>query len=85
MTSRSSGQPSRVAPGEIADLLDQLNRLDTCTSPAAATAARLAFFDRKADLLTRIADEVGTEEARQVAAEARAQAAELRTGSEVPR
>ncbi len=81
MTCHPPGQPSRVAPGEIADLIDQLHPPALKAMPEAV----LALLDRKADLLTRIADEVGTDEARQVAAEARAQAAGLRTGSEVPR
>ncbi|MGO9080189.1 MAG: hypothetical protein ACLQDY_14275 [Streptosporangiaceae bacterium] len=71
--------PRRVTPGEISDLLDQLQP-GVLSSPAAV----LAFFDRKADLLTRIAAEQGTDAARQAAAAARAQAAELR-GTEVPR
>ncbi|MGO9079857.1 MAG: hypothetical protein ACLQDY_12555 [Streptosporangiaceae bacterium] len=68
-------QPRRVSPGEISDLLGQL---DSHMSPAAAAAARLAFFDRKADLLTRIANDLDTDEARAVAANACARAAELR-------
>ena len=81
MTCHPSGQPRRVTPGEIADLLDQLHHPTLIATPEAVQA----FFDLKADLLTRIADDVGTDEGRQVAAEARAQAAELRTGSEAPR
>lgn len=72
-------QPSRVTPGEISDLLDQMRQLDTITSPAAAITARLAYFERKADLLTRIADDLGTADSRDVAAHARAYATELRT------
>jgi hypothetical protein len=71
MTDHPCPQPSRVRPGEISDLLDQLRQLDSCTTPAAVAAARLAFFDRKADLLTRIAADLGTDEAREVAAIAR--------------
>jgi hypothetical protein len=78
MTDHPQSQPRRVSPGEISDLLDQLRHLDSHTSPAAAAAARLAFFDRKADLLTRIAADLGTDEAREVAAKARTYAAELR-------
>ena len=80
MTPHPPGQPRRVTAGEIADLLDQLHHPTLIATPEAV----LAFFGLKADLLTRIADDVGTDEARQVAAEARAEAAELRTGSEVP-
>jgi len=78
MTDQHQSQPRRVSPGEISDLLDQLRHLDNHATPAAAAAARLAFFDRKADLLTRIAADLDTQEAREVAANARARAAELR-------
>jgi hypothetical protein len=76
-----SPQPSRVRPSEISDLLDQLGQLGSDCD----RSARLAFFDRKADLLARIADDLGTDEAREVAAAASAQAAACRTGMEVPR
>jgi hypothetical protein len=78
MTDHPQSQPRRVTPGEISDLLDQLRQLATYSSPAAAAGARLAFFERKADLLTRIAVDLGTAEAHEVAADARARAAGLR-------
>jgi hypothetical protein len=78
MSDHSSSQPRRVSPGEISALLDQLRQLATHSSPAVSAAARLAFFERKADLLTRIAADLGTAEAREVAANARTYAAELR-------
>lgn len=68
-------QPARVSPGEIADLLDQLRRLP----PGAPLADQLTWHQRKAALLSRIADALGDPEARQVAAGARAQAAALAT------
>jgi hypothetical protein len=61
-----TGQPARVTPGEIADLLDQVRGL-TAQSPL---ADRLVYHERKADLLSRIAATLGTAEARQVAADA---------------
>ncbi len=81
MTCHPQAQPSRVQPGEISALLDQLRQLRPDTDPT----VRLAYFDRKANLLTRIAADLDTDDARQVAADARAQAAELRIGTEVSR
>ena len=70
-------QPSRVSPREISDLLDQARQLTTTTT---TPAGLLAYHERKADLLTRIAAELGTLDAHEVAANARAYAAALRTG-----
>jgi hypothetical protein len=59
-------QPSRVTPAEISALLDQANRLPLF----APLADQIAFHERKAALLTRIAADLGTPEAHDVAAEA---------------
>jgi hypothetical protein len=69
-------QPSRVTPGEISALLDQARQLTPDTDPG----ERLAYFDRKADLLTRVAADLGTLDSHEVAAAARAYAAALRSG-----
>jgi hypothetical protein len=61
-----TGQPSRVTPGEISALLDQARGL-TPTSPL---ADRIAFGERKAHLLSRLAADLDTAEAHQVAADA---------------
>jgi len=71
-----SDQPRRVTPGEISDLLDQLHHL----TPAPAPAERIAYLERKADLLTRAAEDLATADAHEVAASARAYAAALRAG-----
>jgi hypothetical protein len=59
-------QPSRVTPGEISALLDQARGL-TRESPL---ADQLAYHERKASLLSRIAAGLDTAEAHQVAADA---------------
>ena len=59
-------QPSRVTPAEISALLDQARGL-TCESPL---ADQIAYHERKASLLTRIAATLDTPEAHQVAATA---------------
>jgi hypothetical protein len=59
-------QPSRVTPAEISDLLDQARRLDR----DASLADQIAFHERKARLLSRVAASLDTVEAHQVAAEA---------------
>jgi hypothetical protein len=69
-------QPARVTPGEISALLDQVRQL----TPDCDPGERLAYFDRKADLLTRVAEDLGTIDAHEVAAGARAYAAALRSG-----
>ncbi len=70
-------QPARVTPGEIAALLDQVRGL-TAQSPL---ADRLAYHERKADLLSRIAATLGTAEARKVAVDAWDQVRALATSS----
>jgi hypothetical protein len=66
-------QPSRVTPGEISGLLDQARQL----SPGAPLIDRIAYHERKASLLSRIAAELGTAEAHEVAADAWQQLARL--------
>jgi hypothetical protein len=75
-------QPSRVTPGEISALLDQARRL---AAEDASPADQLAYYERKAQLLSRIATTLDTPEAHQVAADARQQVTMLarqRDGSE---
>ena len=60
-------QPARVIPGEISALLDQLRGI----TPDTPLAGRIRFFERKADLLSRVAADLDTPEAHQVAADAR--------------
>jgi hypothetical protein len=60
-------QPSRVTPGEISALLDQARRL---AAEDASPAEQLAYHERKAQLLSRIAATLDTPEAHQVAADA---------------
>ena len=76
-------QPARVTPAEIVALLDQARRL----TRDAPLADQLAYHERKAELLSRIADRLGTAEACQVAADAWTYAASLasRYGQEVGR
>jgi hypothetical protein len=59
-------QPARVTPGEISALLDQARGL-TRESPL---ADQIAYHERKALLLSRIAAHLDTAEAYQVAADA---------------
>lgn len=59
--------------GDITKLLDELERLRV--DPHATDVDWLGFFERRADLLTRIAWDMGTEEAHVTAAAARAQVA----------
>ena len=75
-------QPSRVTPAEISALLDQARGL-TSESPLADP---IAYHERKAYLLSRIAATLDTAEAHQVAADAWHQVTALarqRDGSEV--
>jgi hypothetical protein len=60
-------QPSRVTPAEISALLDQACRLSTGD---ASLAEQIAYHERKASLLSRIAATLDTAEAHQVAADA---------------
>jgi hypothetical protein len=66
-------QPARITPGEISDLLDQGRHL----APAAPLADQLAYHERKAELLSRIAARLETADAHQVAADAWDHAASL--------
>jgi hypothetical protein len=59
-------QPARITPGEIAALLDQARRL----APDAPLADQIAYHERKALLLSRIAARLDTAEAHRVAADA---------------
>lgn len=59
-------QPGRVTPGEISDLLDAARQL----APGAPLGDQLAYHEWKASLLSRIAADLGTAEAHQVAANA---------------
>ncbi len=59
-------EASRVSPGEIGDLLDQMRRL----KPDTPLSERLAYFEHKARLLTDIAQDIDTPEAHTVAADA---------------
>ncbi|HEY2127658.1 MAG TPA: hypothetical protein VGH77_10780 [Streptosporangiaceae bacterium] len=60
-------QPARVTPREISDLLDQATRL---TREGGSLAEQITYHERKASLLTRIAAELDTAEAHEVAAQA---------------
>jgi hypothetical protein len=66
-------QPARVTPGEISALLDQARGL-TRESPL---ADQIAYHERKALLLSRIAAHLDTAEAHQIAADARHYAGQL--------
>jgi hypothetical protein len=59
-------QPARVTPAEISALLDHARQL----GPAAPLDEQIAYHERKASLLSRIAEDLDTAEAHQVAAEA---------------
>jgi hypothetical protein len=60
-------QPARVTPGEISDLLDHARQL---TGSAASLEEQIAYHQRKANLLSRVAADLDTAEAHQVAADA---------------
>jgi hypothetical protein len=59
-------QPARVSPGEISAFLDHLRAI----TPDTPLAERIRFFERKAHLLSRVAADLDTAEAHQVAADA---------------
>jgi hypothetical protein len=59
-------QPSRVTPAEISALLDHARQL----SPATPLDEQIAYHQRKASLLSRVAADLDTAEAHLVAAEA---------------
>jgi hypothetical protein len=66
-------QPSRVTPREISDLLDRARGLDR----DASLDERIAYHEHKAALLSRIAADLGTADAHEVAAQAWEYAASL--------
>jgi len=68
-----------VSPREVSEFLTEVLRLSRSGLPD-DPAERLAFFERKADLLTRIAEGDGSDEARAVARAAREQLARVRAG-----
>ena len=68
-----TGQPSRVTPAEISALLDTARNLSRDTP----LSERLAFHERKARLLSRIAADLDTSEAYLAAAEAWQQCRDL--------
>jgi hypothetical protein len=72
-----------VSMAEVTAFLADTLRL-TRTGPDIDPAEWLAFIERKADLLTRIADQDGTDEARAVAQGASEQLAQLRTTQSEP-
>ena len=57
-------RPSRVTPADIRDLLDHALALDR----GATLAEQIAYHERKANLLSRIAADLGMTEAHEVAA-----------------
>ena len=59
-------QPARVTPSEISALLDHARRL----GPGSSLDEQIAYHERKALLLSRIAADLGTPEAYQAAADA---------------
>ena len=59
-------QPSRVTPGEISALLDHARQL----TPDTPLDEQITYHQRKASLLSRVAADLDTAEARLVAAEA---------------
>src|ERR1019366_2975285 len=61
-----TNHPSRVTPAEISDLLDQARQL----TPGADLTDLIAYHEQKALLLSRIAADLGTTEAHEVAADA---------------
>ena len=76
-------EPEPVSPREVSEFLAEVARLSRC-GLSADPAERLAFFERKADLLTRIADRDGGGEAHAVARGAREQLAQIRAGHAGP-
>jgi hypothetical protein len=68
-----SDQPSRVTPADISQLLSAARTL----SAHAPLGEQIAYFERKAELLSRIAADMDTPEAHAVASEASDQLAAL--------
>jgi hypothetical protein len=62
----TSDQPSRVTPADISQLLSAAHKL----SLHAPLGEQIAYFERKAELLSRIAADMDTPEAHAAAAEA---------------
>lgn len=60
-------QPARVTPAEISELLDQATRL---SRQGGSLDEQIAYHERKAHLLSRIAADLDTAEAHEVAAQA---------------
>ena len=59
-------QPRRVTPAEISELLDHARQL----SPGTGLDDLIAYHERKASLLSRVAADLDTADAHQVAADA---------------
>jgi hypothetical protein len=59
-------QPARVTPGEISALLDHARQL----TPDTPLEEQIAYHQRKASLLSRVAADLDTAEAHEVAADA---------------
>jgi hypothetical protein len=72
-----------VSVAEVTAFLADTLRL-TRTGPGIDPAEWLAFIERKADLLTRIAAQNGTDESRAVAQAAREQLAQLHAAQSTP-
>jgi hypothetical protein len=68
-------EPSRVTPAEISQLLSAGRAL----TPQSPLGEQIAYFELKAQLLSRIAAETDTADAREAAAEAWDQVAALTT------
>ena len=60
-------QPARVTPGEISALLDHARQM---ISGGASLDEQIAYHERKANLLSRVAADLDTAEAHLVAADA---------------
>ena len=60
-------QPARVTPGEISALLDHARQL---MGSGASLDEQIVYHERKASLLSRVAADLDTAEAHQVAADA---------------
>ena len=60
-------QPARVTPAEISELLDQATRL---VREGGSLDEQITYHERKAHLLSRIAADLDTAEAHEVAAQA---------------
>jgi len=59
-------RPARITPGEISALLDHARQLGS----GASLDEQIAYHERKANLLSRCAADLGTVEAHEVAADA---------------